>query len=93
MERIVKSIAPNMPEDRQVKQTRDVMSWYKVIFATKTLMVPPANIIKVNMRELERFAEAVKSFESMDFSSPMYRWGDEDLVLEEATGDAIKEAL
>lgn len=93
MERIVKAIAPNMPEDRHVKQTRDPMSWYKIVFATKTLMVPPANIIKVNMRELERFSEAVKSFESADLNSPEYRWGDEYLVLEEATGADIINAL
>ena len=30
MERVVKSIAPNMPADRMVKQTRDVMVWYRV---------------------------------------------------------------
>lgn len=93
MERIVKAIAPNMPADRHVKQTRDVMTWYKVVFATRTLMVPPVNIIKTNMRELERFSEAVKSFETMSFDSPVYRWGDEDLVLTEATGDDILAAL
>lgn len=93
MDRIVKAIAPNMPEDRHVKQTRDVMTWYKVVFATKTLMVPPVNIIKTNMRELERFSEAVKSFETMDLSSPVYRWSDEDLELREATGDGIIEAI
>ena len=93
MERIVKAIAPNMPADRHVKQTRDVMAWYKIVFATKTLMVPPVNIIRTNMRELERFSEAVKSFETMDFGSLVYRWGDEDLVLSEATGTSIAEAL
>ena len=93
MDRIIKAIAPDMPEDRHVKQTRDVMAWYKVVFATKTLLVPPVNIIKTNMRELERFSEAVKSFETMDFDSPMYEWGDEDLILSEATGDDIIEAL
>lgn len=93
MDRIIKAIAPNMPEDRHVKQTRDVMSWYKIVFSTKTLLVPPVNIIKTNMRELEKFSEAVKSFESADLSSPMYRWSDADLVLSEATGDAITEAL
>ena len=93
MERIIKAIAPDMPKDRQVKQTRDPMSWYKIVFSTKTLLVPPANLIKVNMRELERFSEAVKAFESANLYSPEYRWGDEDLVLEEATGDDILEAL
>ena len=93
MERIIKAIAPDMPEDRHVKQTRDVMSWYRIVFNTRTLMVPPANIIKTNMRELERFSEAVKAFENANLDSPEYRWGDEDLVLEEATGDAILEAI
>ena len=93
MERVLKAIAPDMPEDRHVKQTRDVMSWYKIIFTTRTLMVPPMNIIKTNMRELERFSEAVKAFESADIDSPEYRWGDADLVLSEATGDEIADAL
>ena len=93
MERVLKAIAPDMPEDRHVKQTRDVMSWYKIVFATRTLMVPPMNIIKTNMRELERFSEAVKAFESADLDSPEYRWDDEDLVLSEATGPYIINAL
>lgn len=93
MERVIKSIAPDMPADRHVKQTRDVMSWYHVNYAEKTLMVPPLNLLKVNLRELERFSEAVKAFETMDMSSPAYRWGDDDLVLSEATGDDIIEAL
>lgn len=93
MERVIKSIAPSMPTDRKVKQTRDVMVWYRVNYTEKTLMVPPLNLLKVNMRELERFSEAVKAFETMDLYSPIYRWGDEDLVLSEATGDDIVEAL
>lgn len=93
MDKVIKSIAPNMPEDRHVKQTRDVMAWYKVNYTEKTLMVPPLNLLKVNLRELERFSEAVKAFETMDLNSPVYRWGDEDLVLSEATGNDIIEAL
>lgn len=93
MERIIKTIAPDMPEDRHVKQTRDVMTWYKVVNSTRTLLVPPTNIIKTNMRELERFSEAVKAFETMDLDSPIYRWDDDSLVLTEATGDNIIEAL
>lgn len=89
MDKIVKQITPNMPNDRHVKATRDVMAWYKVVWSTRTLMVPPVNILKTNMRELERFSEALTSFESMDFSSPLYQWGDEDLVLSEVTGKHI----
>ena len=93
MDRIVKQITPNMPDDRHVKATRDVMSWYKIVHATRTLLVPPVNVLKVNMRELERFSEALTNFETVDFSSPMYKWGDEDLVLSEATGNDIIAAL
>lgn len=93
MERVVKSIAPNMPADRKVKQTRDVMVWYRVNYVDRTLMVPPLNLLKVNLRELEKFSEAVKAFETMDLDSKIYRWGDEDLVLTEATGWQIAEAV
>ena len=93
MDRIIKAIAPDMPEDRHVKQTRDVMSWYRIVFNTRTLMVPPTNIIKTNMRELERFSEAVKAFENANLDSPEYRWNDEDLVLTEATGNDIIAAI
>lgn len=93
MERVIKSIAPNMPADRRVKQTRDVMAWYRVNYTEKTLMVPPLNLLKANLRELERFSEAVRAFETMDLSSPIYHWDDDSLVLTEATGDDIIDAL
>ena len=93
MERVIKSIAPNMPADRRVKQTRDVMAWYRVNYTEKTLMVPPLNLLKTNLRELERFSEAVRAFETMDLSSPIYHWDDDSLVLTEATGDDIIDAL
>lgn len=93
MDRLLKQICPNMPDDRHVKATRDVMAWYKIINATRTLMVPPLNVLKVNMRELERFSEAVKAFESADLESSLYKWGNEDLHLHEATGLGIVEAL
>lgn len=93
MDRLLKQICPNMPDDRHVKATRDVMAWYKIVNATRTLMVPPLNVLKVNMRELERFSEAVKAFESADLESSIYKWGDEDLHLWSATGSGILAAL
>ena len=86
MDKVVKALAPNMPEDRHVKGTRDVMTWYKVVKSTKTLLVPPMNVLKTNMRELERFSEAVQAFAVADLDGSEYRWGDEDLVLDEVTG-------
>lgn len=93
MDRLLKNIAPNMPSDRRVRGTRDVVSWYRVIHSQRTLLVPPINVLKANMRELERFVEAVKAFETSDLDSPIYKWGDQDLILSEATGDDIIDAL
>lgn len=92
-EQLVHAIVPDMPSDRHVKATRDVLTWYKIINNTRTLLVPPLNIIRANVRELERFSEALHAFAHNDIEDPMYHWGDEDLVLSEATGDDIAEAL
>ena len=86
MDKVVKAIAPNMPEDRCVKGTRDVMTWYKIVKSTKTLLVPPMNVLKTNMRELERFSEAVQAFAVADLDSVEYDW--DNLYLQEATGAA-----
>lgn len=93
MERIVRQIAPDMPSDRHVKATRDVVSWYKINFTERTLLVPPLNVLKVNMRELERFAEAVKAFEHTDLESREFKWGINDLDLHDVSGNSIIEAL
>ena len=93
MEQLIHAIVPDMPSDRHVKATRDVLTWYKIINTTRTLLVPPLNILRANVRELERFSEALNAFATNDIDDPIYRWGDEDLVLEEATGFAITPIL
>ena len=92
-EDLVHAVVPDMPSDRHVKATRDMLTWYKIINNTRTLLVPPLNILRANVRELERFSEALHAFAHNDIEDPMYRWDDEDLVLGEATGDNIAEAL
>ena len=91
MEELARKIAPGMPSDRHVKATRDVVSWYKINFTDRTLLVPPLNVLKINMRELERFSEAVKAFETADLDSREFNWT--DLVLGEATDESIPMAL
>ena len=93
MEQLIHAIVPDMPSDRHVKATRDVMTWYKIINTTRTLLVPPLNILRANVRELERFSEALNAFAANEIDDPLYRWGDEDLVLEEATGFSIAPIL
>ena len=87
------AVVPDMPSDRHVKATRDMLTWYKIINNTRTLLVPPLNILRANVRELERFSEALHAFAHSDIEDPRYRWGDEDLVLEEATGNDIVAAI
>ena len=92
-EDLVHAVVPDMPSDRHVKATRDMMTWYKIINNTRTLLVPPLNILRANVRELERFSEALHAFAHTDIEDPRYRWGNEDLVLTEATGNNIIAAI
>lgn len=92
-EDLVHAVVPDMPSDRHVKATRDMMTWYRIINSTRTLLVPPLNILRANVRELERFSEALHAFAHTDIEDPRYRWVDEDLVLEEATGNDIIAAI
>lgn len=92
-EDLVRAVVPDMPSDRHVKATRDMLTWYKIINDTRTLLVPPLNILRANVRELERFSEALHAFAHTDIEDPRYRWGDEDLVLTEATREDIYLAL
>lgn len=93
MDKIVKAVFPDFPDDRNVAPSRDVMSWYKINAATRTLLVPPMNIIRGNMMELERFAEAVKAFATADVDSSMYDWSENCLSLNTAVGADIIPAL
>ncbi len=86
MERIVKAVVPEMPEDRKVKQTRDVMSWYKVIKHSKELMVPPIQVLRTNMMELDRFAEALKAFATSDLDAGCYMWDDQHVRAKDFVG-------
>ena len=72
-EDLVHAVVPDMPSDRHVKATRDMLTWYKIINNTRTLLVPPLNILRVNVRELERFSEALHAFAHTDIENPIYR--------------------
>lgn len=85
MEQLVRQIAPEMPKDYHVQSTPDMMAWYRINSTTKTLAVPPLNVLKKNILELERFSEAVKSFETTQLDTPMYCWDDESLELSQCS--------
>lgn len=93
MQNLVKQVFPDFPEDRQVAGTRDVMSWYRIRNADSTLLVPPINVLRGNMREVDRFAEAVRNFATADLTSSEFRWDDDYLETPVATGTDIIAAL
>lgn len=72
--RLVHAACPEFPEDRNVLGTRDSMQWYKIIKASRTLMVPPVNLLRVNPIELDKFVEAVIAFAKCNVDDSQYDW-------------------
>ena len=72
---LVNNIAPHFPwGEKNVKSTSDQFKWFKIIYASGTLMVPPYNALRVNPLLIDKFIEAVKSFECMDLNATEYDW-------------------
>lgn len=91
LEKLVKAVCPDFPEDRSVRETHDRMAWYLVGNTPPVLRVPPVDYLKRNMIELDRFAEAVRAFAVSDISSKEYDW--DNLSLWEYSGTECCEAL
>lgn len=81
MHDLVKAVCPDFPQDKHVKETNDRVSWY--MYTQDTLRVPPINVLRTNMLELDRFAESVKNFAVADTSS---LWNESELCLEQFQG-------
>lgn len=88
---LVKAVVEDFPEDRNVVHTMDPVKFYRINFASKTLYVPEKKVLRVNMLELDRFIEAVRSFAVADLESSIYNWT--DLNLEEYAGENIRRGL
>ena len=91
LEKLIKAVCPDFPEDRSVRETHDRMAWYLVGNTPPVLRVPPVDYLKRNMMELDRFAEAVRAFAISDISSKEYDW--DNLSLREYSGTECCEAL
>ncbi len=90
--KLVKAACPDFPLDREVRGTRDTLQWYKIVASERALMVPQANVLRVNMLELDRFIEAVNAFAKCDPTASRYNWDNLDLY-EASTPDTILEML
>lgn len=83
LERLVRAICSDFPVDKQVKSSHDQFSWFKVIRATNTLVIPPLNYVKSNMIMLDKTVEAITAFSCCEQDAPEYDW--ENLNLYEAS--------
>lgn len=81
---IAKAIVPEFPSDRSIEPTRDPLVWYKTVASARKMLVPPIQVLKGQMAELDRFIEAVKAFCISNLDSRIYDW--DNLQLYEATG-------
>lgn len=91
MNSLIQAVCPSMPQDRSIKSTKDRMVWYRWYKSTKTLMVPPLNVLRANVIELDRFIEAVKTFSIADLNASTYDW--DHLHLYDFEGSKVSEGL
>ena len=86
--RLVRAVCPDFSEDKQVKSSHDQFSWFKIIRATNTLVIPPINYVKSNPMVLDKTVEAITAFAHTAEDATEYDW--ENLNLYEAyTEDGI----
>lgn len=79
--KLVRVLCPSFPCDRTVTETMDKERYYHIDLTTKTLYVPCTKVLRVNLVEIDRFAEAVHNFEKIsDWTSTKYKWSNFDGV-------------
>lgn len=83
LQRFVRAVCPDISDDKQVKSSHDQFSWFRIVWATNTLVIPPLNYIKTNMLILDKTVEAIQAFAYSELGSPEYDW--ENLNLYEAS--------
>lgn len=74
LQRFVRAICPDISEDKQVKTSHDQFSWFKIIRATNSLIIPPLNYVKSNMVVLDKTVEAITAFAHSEEDTPEYDW-------------------
>lgn len=74
IQKLVRAICPDFPEDKQVKTSHDQFSWFKIIRATNTLVIPPLNYVKSNPIVLDKTVEAITAFAHSEEDAPEYDW-------------------
>lgn len=81
--KLVRAICPDFPEDKQVKTSHDQFTWFKIIRATNTLVIPPINYVQGNMLMLDKTVEAISAYAHSEPDAPEFDW--DHLNLHEAS--------
>lgn len=83
LNRLVRAICPDFPDNKQVKSSHDQFAWFKIISSTDTLIIPPLNYVKSNMMMLDKTVEAITAFSYYKPGATEYDW--DNLNLYEAS--------
>lgn len=62
MDRLIKSLHPNFPEDRHVVATSTQDKWFKINFETRTLFVPEKRVLQSNLMLVDPFMDSLANF-------------------------------
>ncbi len=88
--KLVRAICPDFPEDKQVKSSHDQFSWFKIINATNTLIVPPINYIRSNVLILDKTVEAVTAFSISEPGASEFDWDNLNLYEAHTPADILR---
>lgn len=90
--RLVRAICPDLPNNRKIKSSYDQCTWFKILRAQNTLIVPPIDYIQSNMVVLDKAIEAITAFAHTEMDAPEYDWDHLNLY-EASTPDDILSML
>lgn len=90
IQKLVGAICPNFPSDKQVVTSHDQFSWFKIIKATNTLIVPPVNYIRTNMIILDKTVEAIIAFSISEPTASEFDWDHLNLYEAHTPDDIVK---
>ena len=88
--KLVRAICPDFPEDKQVKSSHDQFSWFKIINATNTLIVPPINYIRSNVLILDKTVEAITAFSISETDASEFDWDNLNLYEAHTPADILR---
>lgn len=87
IQQFAKQVDPEITPDRLslIHSTQDQNLWFKIDPSRRILALPPMNRIRANYQLLDKSIEAIIAFSKMEFESPMYQWGENNILTNHIT--------